>query len=126
MVDERNVKFAMNAQVEPQSGAAFKPRIVEFARSASTEISTHDEELLPALVNKLPAGTTVYVAHTPKATLDDVVRVAAKAQSLGFRASPHIVARRLESERALRRRSASSRKPAWSRFSWWREIANSL
>jgi methylenetetrahydrofolate reductase (NADPH) len=30
------------------------------------------------------------------------VRVATKAQSLGFRASPHIVARRVESERALR------------------------
>jgi methylenetetrahydrofolate reductase (NADPH) len=97
-----NAKVAMNAQVEPHSGEAFKARIVEFARGASTEISTHDEELLPALVNKLPAGTTVYVAHTPKATLDEVVRVAAKAQSLGFRASPHIVARRLESERALR------------------------
>ena len=61
-----------------------------------------DEELLPALVNKLPQGTTVYVAHTPKASLDDVVRVATKFSQLGFRASPHIVARRLESERALR------------------------
>ena len=92
----------MNAQVAPLNGEALKSRIVEFARAASTEISTHDEELLPALVNRLPAGTTVYVAHTPKASLDDVVRVAAKTQALGFRASPHIVARRLESERALR------------------------
>jgi methylenetetrahydrofolate reductase (NADPH) len=81
---------AMNARVEPPSGEALKRRIVEFARTASTEISPHDEELLPALVNKLPAGTTVYVAHTPK------------AQGLGFRASPHLVARRIESERALR------------------------
>jgi methylenetetrahydrofolate reductase (NADPH) len=97
-----NAQVSMNARVESDSGEAFKRRIVEFARGASTEISTHDEELLPALLNKLPAETTVYVAHTPKATLDDVVRVAAKAQSLGFRASPHIVARRLESERALR------------------------
>jgi len=92
----------MNTTNEPVSGEAFKSRIVEFARGASTEISTHDEEIVPALVNKLPAGTTIYVAHTPKATLDDVVRVASKVQSLGFRASPHIVARRLESERALR------------------------
>jgi methylenetetrahydrofolate reductase (NADPH) len=97
-----NTNTGINTTVAPLVGEALKSRIVEFARGASTEISTHDEELLPALVNKLPAGTTVYVAHTPKATLDDVVRVAAKAQSLGFRASPHIVARRLESERALR------------------------
>ena len=92
----------MNAKVAPLDGESLKRRIVEFARGASTEISTHDEELLPALVNRLPAGTTVYVAHTPKASLDDVVRVAAYVQSLGFRASPHIVARRIESERALR------------------------
>jgi methylenetetrahydrofolate reductase (NADPH) len=92
----------MNAIVAPLSAAELKRRIVEFARQASTEISTHDEELLPALANKLPAGTTVYVAHTPKASLDDVVRVALKVQNLGLSASPHIVARRLESERAMR------------------------
>jgi methylenetetrahydrofolate reductase (NADPH) len=76
--------------------------VVELARAASTEISTHDEELLPALANKLPAGMAVYVAHTPRASLEDVVRVALRAQSLGFRASPHIVARRLASEGALK------------------------
>ncbi len=76
--------------------------IVDFVRGASTEISTHDEDLLPVLANKLPPGTAVYVAHTPKATLDDVVRVAVKAQSLGFRASPHIVARRIASSHALK------------------------
>jgi methylenetetrahydrofolate reductase (NADPH) len=76
--------------------------VIEFVREASTEISTHDEELLPTLANKLPAGTRIYVAHTPKASLDDVVRVAIKVQSLGFHASPHIVARRLASEHALK------------------------
>ncbi len=91
-----------NTSVEALAGETLKSRIVAFARAASTEISPHDEELLPALVNKLPAGMTVYVAHTPKASLDDVVRIAIKTQRLGFRASPHIVARRLESERALR------------------------
>jgi methylenetetrahydrofolate reductase (NADH) len=93
---------ALNATTSTPVGAELKSRIIEFARAASTEISTHDEELIPALANKLPQGTTVYVAHTPKASLDDVVRVAAQVQSHGFRASPHIVARRLESERALR------------------------
>lgn len=87
---------------QPLSNADLKSRIVRFARGASMEVTPMDEELLPALVNKLPAGMTLYVAHTPKASLDDVVRVALKVESLGFRASPHIVARRLESERALR------------------------
>jgi methylenetetrahydrofolate reductase (NADPH) len=75
--------------------------VVDFVRGASTEISTHDEDLLQTLTGRLPAGMTVYVAHTPKASVDDVVRAAVKAQSLGFRASPHIVARRLPSEHAL-------------------------
>jgi methylenetetrahydrofolate reductase (NADH) len=82
-------------------GPALERAIVDFARNASTEISTHDEDTLPTLASTLPAGTTVYVAHTPRATLGEVVRTAVKLQQLGFRASPHIVARRVESQQAL-------------------------
>lgn len=92
----------MNANLAPQGAVDLKSRVVEFARAASTEISTMDEAIVGDLVGVLPKGITIYVAHTPKASLDDVVRVASKVQQLGFRASPHIVARRLESEQALR------------------------
>ena len=92
----------MNARVAPLGVQDMKSRLIEFARAASTEISTMDEKVVPELVGVLPKGITIYVAHTPKASLDDVVRVAVQVQRLGFRASPHIVARRLESERALR------------------------
>lgn len=92
----------MNARVAPLGEQDMKSRVIEFARAASTEISTMDEKIVPELVGVLPKGITIYVAHTPKASLDDVVRVAIQVQRLGFRASPHIVARRLESERALR------------------------
>jgi methylenetetrahydrofolate reductase (NADPH) len=92
----------MNARIAPQGAEDLKSRVVAFARAASTEISTHDEAIIGELVGVLPKGITVYVAHTPKASLDDVVRVAIKVQQLGFRASPHIIARRLESEQALR------------------------
>jgi methylenetetrahydrofolate reductase (NADPH) len=85
----------------PLEGAALKSAIVDFVRNASTEISTHDEDALPTLVSTLPQGTPVYVAHTPKATLREVAQTAIKLQGLGFRASPHIVARRIESHRAL-------------------------
>src|SRR5215472_4199668 len=94
-----NMKEPMNPQ---DTVADLKRRVIEFTRGASTEISTMDEELLTTLATKIPAGTSVFVAHTPKASLDDVVRVALKVQALGFRASPHIVARRMESENALR------------------------
>jgi methylenetetrahydrofolate reductase (NADPH) len=92
----------MNAVVAPVGAHDLKSRVIDFARAASFEVSTMDEKIVPDLVGVLPKGTAVYVAHTPKASLDDVVRVAIQLQQLGFRASPHIVARRLESERALR------------------------
>lgn len=82
--------------------AGLKRAIVEFARAASSEISTHDEKRLPEIAAILPPGMSVYVAHTPKTTLQDVVRVAAKVQALGLNASPHIVARRLPSEQVLK------------------------
>jgi methylenetetrahydrofolate reductase (NADPH) len=95
----------MSADLDKPAGTEMQElalAVVDLVRRASTEITTHDEDLLPALANKLPTGMVVYVAHTPKASLDDVVRVAVKAQALGFRASPHIVARRLPGERALK------------------------
>jgi methylenetetrahydrofolate reductase (NADPH) len=76
--------------------------VIAFARRASTEISPHDETLLDEVARRLPATTPIYVAHTPKCSVEDVVRVAIKVQSLGFTASPHLVARRLSSERTLR------------------------
>jgi len=81
---------------------ALKQRVVEFARNTSTEISPHDEPLLEQLVGVLPKGTTIYVAHTPKSNNHEVARIAVKAQQLGFRGSPHFVARRLASEQELR------------------------
>ncbi|HUN72957.1 MAG TPA: methylenetetrahydrofolate reductase [Steroidobacteraceae bacterium] len=95
----------MNAQANDPAalaGAELKRQIIDFARDTSTEISPHDEGLVPELAQILPARTTVYVAHTPKAAVEDVVRVASKVQAAGLRASPHMVARRIDSERTLR------------------------
>lgn len=83
--------------------------LVAFARRASTEISPHDASLLQALAQRLPAGTPVYVAHTPRASVADVVRVAIAVQAAGFVASPHLVARRFPSEQALREALAQLR-----------------
>jgi methylenetetrahydrofolate reductase (NADPH) len=85
-----------------RSAASVKARIVALMRQASTEIAVGDEPLLPALVRMLPAGSCVHVAHTPKATLDQVVQLSLQVQQRGLRASPHIVARRIASEQALR------------------------
>ncbi|MBM4219275.1 MAG: hypothetical protein FJ171_06485 [Gammaproteobacteria bacterium] len=72
-------------------------RITEFASSASLEITSNDRELPPALVGRLPAGTPLYVAHTPNATLAQVADVACAAEAAGFAGCPHLVARRIAS-----------------------------
>jgi methylenetetrahydrofolate reductase (NADPH) len=82
--------------------AGLKCRIVQLMRRASTEITVGDEALLPLLAPSLPAGSCVHVAHTPKASLEQVVHLALLLQQYGLRACPHIVARRIASESALR------------------------
>jgi methylenetetrahydrofolate reductase (NADPH) len=86
----------------PDALGELKRAAVAFARRASTEISCHDERLLDALAQRLPRGMSVYVAHTPKSSVEDVLRVAGEVQARGFAASPHLVARRLPSVDALR------------------------
>ena len=53
---------------------ALRSLLVEFVRDASTEITVHDDALLPQLRDLLGPGTVVYVAHTPKASIDEVCR----------------------------------------------------
>ena len=79
-----------------------KQRIVEFVRDASMEISPLDEKNLPELVEQLAPGTVVYIAHTPKSSVQELARIACKVQDAGFKACMHIVARRIPSESELR------------------------
>jgi methylenetetrahydrofolate reductase (NADPH) len=85
-----------------RSTESLKMRLVGLMRQASTEIAVGDEPLLPALARELPTACCLHVAHTPKATLDQVVRLALQVQRSGLRACPHVVARRIASERELR------------------------
>ncbi len=102
MSHQPNENLKLSESAAPLQGAQLKRAIIEFVRNASTEVSTHDEDSLPLLAATLPAATAVYVAHTPKATLSEVVQTAVRLQRLGLHASPHIAARRIVSEQALR------------------------
>ncbi len=88
--------------VRDVSGMNLALRLSEFVAAGSTEVTPHDEKLLEEFAAVLPSGYTVYVAHTPKAELEDVVRVALRLKSLGLRPSPHIVARRVTTLPRLR------------------------
>jgi|SRR5580658_3473901 methylenetetrahydrofolate reductase (NADPH) len=79
-----------------------KARIAEFVGRASTEITPSHQALLPELGAVLQAGTAVYVDHPAKATLGQVVQASLAVQRNGFRATPHIVARRIPNAQTLR------------------------
>lgn len=89
-------------EAQDADAEALRERIVAFMGNASTEIAPHDERWLPALPNHLSPGARIYVAHPPSAKLADVVRVAGKLQSQGFRAVPHLAARRIASTEQLK------------------------
>ena len=75
----------------------------DFVAAGSTEVTPHDGKSLDEMARLLPAGYRVYVAHTPKESLHDVVQMALRIRSLGLAASPHIVARRVLDVEGLRR-----------------------
>jgi methylenetetrahydrofolate reductase (NADPH) len=79
-----------------------KERIVSFMCGASTEITPSEEGRLAELKTILPAGTTVYVAHTPNAGFAQVIQTALAVQRAGFIATPHIAVRRVPNTQVLR------------------------
>jgi len=81
--------------IDVPASAALRQQLSQFVAAGSTEVTVHDEKYLDEMAQVLPAGYRVYVAHTPKAAPDDIVRVALRIQALGLTASPHIIARRV-------------------------------
>jgi methylenetetrahydrofolate reductase (NADPH) len=94
-------------KVSQSGGAApatndLKSRIVSFMSGASTEITPSEESRLPELKALLPAGTAVFVAHTPNASFDQVIHAALAVRRAGFLATPHIAVRRVPNADTLR------------------------
>ena len=80
-----------------------KRHIADFLRDYSIEITPHDAGKLDAIRAELADGTAVYVAHPPGVPIDDIVSLAGQVQKLGLKATPHIIARKLESPEQLER-----------------------
>jgi methylenetetrahydrofolate reductase (NADPH) len=79
-----------------------KGRIISFMARASTEITPSEEGRLPELQSLLPAGTAVFVAHTPNASFGQVIHAALAVRRAGFLATPHIAVRRVPNAETLR------------------------
>ena len=65
--------------------------------AASVELSPRDGLDATALRELLPAGTTVFVDHPPRATHHDIVAACVRLRQAGFVPVPHLAARRLAS-----------------------------
>ncbi len=78
-----------------------KQEISSFLKGYSIEATPHDAARLDSFVGAVPPGTSVYMAHPPGTELDEIVDLAGRIQALGFSAVPHIIARKLSSEKQL-------------------------
>jgi len=72
-------------------------RITALVAASSVEISPRDPLAGAALRDLFAADTTIFVAHPPSATPEDVVAACARLNRAGFNAIPHVAARRLQS-----------------------------
>jgi methylenetetrahydrofolate reductase (NADPH) len=70
-------------------------------RDYSIEITPHDSGKLESIRAELADDTAVYVAHPPGVPIDDIVALAGRVQQLKLKATPHIIARKLESREQL-------------------------
>lgn len=99
---DRHATGAAASAVAAPEDVGLKDRIIEFAGNASIEVTPHDNDILSGLVGLLPPSTAVYVTHVPNTTVADVVETACAIEACGFRAFPHLVARRIETAESLR------------------------
>jgi len=90
------------APVNPPPHSELRQRIVACMQAASMEITPAEQDHLPALRGLLSKGSAVYISHVPSVTLAQVVRTAQAVQAAGFKATPHIAARRITYPENLR------------------------
>lgn len=83
------------------SSEELKEAVVSLLQDYSIEATPHSLGELDSYPEFLPPGTTVYVAHPPKSSFEDVVDLAQRLQAMGYRTVPHLAVRRIESQAQL-------------------------
>src|SRR5271155_1926642 len=77
--------------------SAHRHRVADLIGASSIELSPRDELAGELLRDLFAPATTVFIAHPPSATYRDIVTACARLHRAGFKAVPHIAARRLAS-----------------------------
>ncbi len=93
----------MDSTEEAWSTEQLKGAVQSFIEDFSIEATPHSLGELDSYPQFLAPGTTVYAAHPPKSSLEDVVDLAIRLQGMGYRTVPHLAVRRVESEAQLGR-----------------------
>jgi methylenetetrahydrofolate reductase (NADPH) len=75
--------------------------IISFLENCSIEATPHERDRVEKFPTYLDVGSTVYVAHPPKLSIDDVVDMAKRLMQVGYSPVPHIVARKIEDRKQL-------------------------
>ena len=85
------------------STEALRCAVTSFLNAYSIETNPHAAQEIDSFPEYLTRGTTVYVAHPPKCSIDEVLDLAIDLRSLGYHPVPHLIARKFESQKHLER-----------------------
>ena len=99
-VSDTSTECAALAQVHG-CDEQLKEAVIDFLDDCSIEATPHGLSELDRYPQLLSPGTTVYVAHPPNATIDEVIGLAERLETMGYRAVPHLAVRRVESQAQL-------------------------
>ena len=89
------------AESANQSDERLRAAVISFVDDFSIEATPHGIGEIHRYPELLKPGTTVYVAHPPNTTIDEVISLAERIESMGFRAVPHLAVRRMKSQAQL-------------------------
>ena len=103
MVGKLLTNDEMASSGESWSDDDVRTAVSSFLDDFSIEATPHASGEVDAYPEYLPTGTSVYIAHPPKSSLDDVVQLATRLCKLGYRPIPHLIARKFQSRQQLDR-----------------------
>jgi methylenetetrahydrofolate reductase (NADPH) len=100
MPDKRKL-VGVSAADEAWTNGDIRSAVLSFLDDFSIEATPHTIVEVDSYLEYLSPGTTIYVAHPPNTSLDDVVQMATRLRELGYTPVPHLIARKLRSQAEL-------------------------
>ena len=100
MPDKRKL-VGVSAADETWTNGDIRSAVLSFLDNFSIEATPHSIVEIDSYPEFLEPGTTIYVAHPPNTSLDEVVIMARRLREFGYKPVPHLIARKLRSQAEL-------------------------